>query len=135
MFKINHSIPAILLLIAVPFFYSCRKGPGPGGKATISGKIFEYKYNNEFTNLQGSYFKGDHDVFLQYDGDNTYSEKTSTHYDGTFEFEYLLPGDYTVYTYSKDSSLTTPGSIAIIREVEIEKKETVDLGTIEVYED
>lgn len=125
----------LLSLLLIPLMYACRKGPGPGGKATITGKIYEYNYNNEFTNLQGAYFKGDHDVFIQYGGENTYSDKVSSHYDGTFEFKYLLPGDYTVYTYSKDSTLVSPGDIVILKEVEIEKKETVDLGTITVYED
>ena len=122
------------LIIGLVLFSSCRKGPGPGGKASITGKIYEYNYNSEYTVIQGEYFKGDHDIFLQYDGGNTYDEKTSTHFDGTFEFNYLLPGKYFVYTYSEDTLATTPGNIVIIKEVEIEKDETADLGIIEVYD-
>lgn len=135
MIKKQTSIALLIFMLCIPFLNSCRKGPGPGGKGTIHGRIYEYNYNKEFTSLQGQYFKGDHEVFLQYDGENTYAEKISSHYDGTFEFEYLLPGNYTVYTYSKDSTLSTPGNIVIVREVEIEKKESLDLGTIYVYED
>lgn len=132
--KINSLLLALTLLLGSSFLSSCRKGSGPGGKATITGTIYEYNYNSEYTIIQGEYLKGDHDVYLQYDGGNTYDEKTSTHYNGVFEFKYLLPGKYTVYTYSKDTLASTPGDIVILREVEIEKKETVDLGTIEVYD-
>ena len=132
--KINSLLLAFTLLVGSSFLSSCRKGPGPGGKGTITGTIYEYNYNSEYTIIQGEYLKGDHDVFLQYDGENTYDEKTSTHYNGVFEFTYLLPGKYTVYAYSKDKLPSTPGDIVILREVEIEKKETVDLGTIEVYD-
>lgn len=133
-YKIRSLLFTFSLLLGSIFFNSCRKGPGPGGKGTMTGRIYEYNYNSEYTVIQGEYLKGDHDVFLQYDGENTYGEKTSTHYNGVFEFKYLLPGKYIVYTYSKDTLPATPFDIVILREVEIEKKESIDLGMIAVYD-
>jgi hypothetical protein len=133
--KTRKTASIFIVICILSSIYSCRKEPGPGGKGSITGKIYEKNYNKEFTTLQGEYFKGDHDVYIQYGSENTYSDKVSSHYDGTFEFDYLLPGDYTVYTYSKDSTLFSPGDIAIIHEVELDNKEDKDLGTITVYED
>jgi hypothetical protein len=57
-----------------------------------------------------------------YGDDKSYSDRTRTSYDGTYEFKYLRPGNYQVFAYSKDSSLQTNALIAVIKNVEIEKK-------------
>ena len=124
----------LFLIVCSGILCSCRKGPGPGGKGTIKGKIYEYNYNKDFTSLQGEYYKGDHDVYIVYGDDSFYSDKISTHYDGSFQFEYLLPGSYTVYTYSQDNTLTTPGSIVVDKVTELSKKEEKDIGTLYVYD-
>ncbi|MCT4579917.1 MAG: hypothetical protein N4A35_00750 [Flavobacteriales bacterium] len=115
--------------------YSCKKGPGIGGKATITGKVYEYNYNNDFSVLKDEYYKGDHDVYIVYGDDNIYSDNFKTHYDGTFEFNYLLPGEYTIYVYSSDTNITSANNMTVTQKVTInEKKEVVDIGTIEVYD-
>lgn len=123
----------LILFLAIALgisFQSCRKGPGPGGKASVTGKVYEKKYNSTFTVLISEYYVGDYDVYLVYGDDATYSDKTSTHHDGTYEFNYLLPGDYTLYVYSKDKTGNSPsGEIVVEQTITIsDKKETIILG-------
>lgn len=114
---------------------SCKKESGIGGKATITGKIYEYNYNSDFSTLKDEYFKGDHEVFIIYGDDNVYSDNFKTNYDGTFEFNYLLPGEYTIFSYSADTNITSTNNMTVLQKVTIEdNKETVDVGTIEVYD-
>ncbi len=109
---------------------SCRKGPGPGGKAKITGKVYVEEYNATWSVLLNEYYGGDVDVFIVYGDNAVYNDKTSTHHDGTFEFTYLLPGDYTIYVYSKDNTGTSAsGDLIVSKTVTItEKKEELVLS-------
>jgi len=117
----------LITLLMATMMLSCRKGPGVGGKATITGRVYENKYNSTYSVLLGEYYVGDHDVYIVYGDDRVQSDKVSTHYDGVYEFEYLLPGTYTIYVYSKDKTGTSvSGDIVIEKQVEItDKKEVV----------
>ena len=84
------------------FSISCRKGEGLGGKATIKGKVYEKLYNATGTFILKEYYLGDEDVYIVYGDNDFYDDKVATHYDGTYKFEYLMPGKYTLYVYSKD---------------------------------
>lgn len=91
--------PLILL-----FLVSCEKDEGVGGSSSISGKVLVRQYNANFTVLTEEYYATDEDVFIIYGNDKVYGDKTSTHYDGTFRFDYLREGEYTLYAYSEDSA-------------------------------
>jgi hypothetical protein len=123
----------ILIIILSIGMNSCRKGPGEGGNATITGKVYEYNYNSDFTAINAAYFKGEQDVYIVYGDDNVYSDRFRTHHDGTFEFSYLLPGDYTIYTYSENPN----GSLVpmlVEKTVQISSQwETVTTDTLIVY--
>ena len=41
----------IVFLLTAISFLSCKKGPGIGGDASISGKVFVKHYNTDFTNF------------------------------------------------------------------------------------
>lgn len=105
------------------FLFSCEKEPGEGGNSTIFGKVYVKDYNGTFTVLNGEYYGQDEDVYIIYGDDKTYSDHVSTNYDGVYEFKYLRPGKYTVYTYSKDSTLQSPSGVYEVKqEVEITEK-------------
>jgi len=110
------------------FLISCKKEAGDGGNSTIYGKIIARNYNAEFTQLKGVFNAPDEDVFIIFGNDRSFSERTRTNYDGVYEFKYLRPGSYTIYAYSKDSTLTLPSELTtVIRKVEIsDKKQTVE---------
>ena len=124
----------MVMAILAGCLVGCRKGPGPGGKASITGKVFVTDYNPTFTLITGQFYGADVDVYLVYGDDVTYGDKVATHHDGTFEFKYLLPGTYTVYTYSKDKTGTEPsGDVVVQQTVEITgKKDRIVLDDLQI---
>jgi hypothetical protein len=110
-----------ILFVAMVMVASCKKDPGEGGNSSLYGKVFVKDYDPGFTVLQESYYGPDIWVYIIYGNDKSYGDRKKTSYDGTFEFKYLRPGTYHVYTFSKDSSLQTLAEIAVIRDVEITK--------------
>lgn len=85
-------------------FISCKKEEGTGGTSTIRGKVIVRQYNANFTDMVEQYYATDENVYIIYGDGEVYGDKTSTNYDGTYEFNYLREGNYTVYAYSKDSA-------------------------------
>lgn len=125
----------LLLLFLSAGIFSCSKDAGDGGNSTIYGKLIAYDYNAEFTDLKGIYPAADEDVYLIYGTDRSYSQRVRSNYDGVYEFKFLRPGDYTIYAYSKDSTLTLPsGLYAVIRKVTIsDNKQTVEAEDMKVF--
>jgi hypothetical protein len=116
-------------------FFSCTKEAGDGGNSTIYGKIIAHNYNADFTQLRGIYPAADEDVYLIYGSDRSYSQRVRSNYDGVYEFKYLRKGDYTIYVYSKDSTLTLASEIyAVIQEVKIdENHQTVQADDMKIF--
>ena len=130
-------ILALLIIIgtgASLLLPSCGKEPGPGGKATIYGKVFVKDYNDEFTILRESYYGPDIWVYLVYGDDRDYGDRIQTSYDGTYEFKYLYPGSYHIYVYSKDSTLQTNAPVPVIKDIEIPKKtESMEIPDLVIF--
>ena len=130
--KILYVLTVVLTLIT--FLTSCKKEPGVGGNCIITGKVFAKNYNSTFTVLKEEYYIANQYVYIIYGDDKDYSDKIRTSYDGTYEFKYLRPGTYHVYSFSKDSTLQTQNPIGIIKDVEIKKRnETVELPDIVIF--
>ncbi len=130
--KVSHFFWVLILVVTS---FSCAKEAGEGGNSTIYGKIIAHNYNAEFTNLKGIYPAADEDVFIIYGSDRSYSERVRTSYEGIYEFKYLRPGDYTIYAYSKDSTLTLASEMyAVIRKVTItENKQSVEAEEMKIF--
>lgn len=129
-----------LILLSLPLS-GCKKIEGPGGAATITGKIHITEYDsaeNPIVNYNPEKF----DVFIIYGDDETetvFDDDTKTSYDGSFKFRNLEPGKYRIFYYEdcNNSQLSTcfSGKKVTIKEVTITgKKDVVDLGTLEVFE-
>jgi hypothetical protein len=113
---------------------SCKKEAGVGGNSTIYGKVYEKVYNSSFTQLLEEYYAPDTWVYIVYGDDRDYGDKVKTNYDGTYEFKYLRPGSYRVYSFSKDSTLQTGAKVGVIKDVEISKnKETIEVPDIIIF--
>jgi hypothetical protein len=126
---------SIQILALSVLLFSCSKDPGEGGNSSIYGSVWVKNYNSTFTVLNGEYEGADEDVYIIYGDGNGYSDKVSANYKGVYEFKYLRPGKYTIYIYSKDSTLQSPsGKIPIIKEVEItEKKQEIEVPEITIF--
>lgn len=107
---------SLALLALLP---GCEKEPGTGGKSTLYGKLLVKDYNATFTVLNEVYYGPGFWVYIVYGDGRDYSDRVQTGPDGTWEFRYLRPGNYTVYALSKDSTLSTNALIPVLREVDI----------------
>jgi hypothetical protein len=133
-----HYITRIRLMVLIAGFslfllaLACKKEEGEGGTSSITGKVLVRQYNANFTTLMEQYYAPDENVFIVYGDDPVYGDKTSTNYDGTYRFEYLREGNYTIYAYSEDSAYyPTQHEIPVIKRVEITKKnQEVHVGDI-----
>lgn len=106
----------LLISLFIVGLTSCEKKEGPGGTSSIIGKVWEKDYTADFSILKAEYWAEEEDVYIIYGNDSIYSDKTKTNYDGSYWFQYLNEGDYTIYVYSRDSSTlnaSPSGRIAI----------------------
>jgi hypothetical protein len=122
---------AIVILAIVMIAVGCKKDEGDGGNSSIKGYVHVTDYNSSFLIVQGDYPAADQDVYIIYGDDISYGDRIKTGPDGIFEFKYLREGDYTVYVYSEDTTLS--GNSVVSKMVNINgKKKTIDAGTFEI---
>lgn len=127
------------VLITTALLFSCAKEPGIGGEATIEGKVYAYHYNSTFTVLLSEYYMPDTYVYIVFGNDINYGKRIKTNYDGAFAFEFLYPGEYTIYTYSLDSAAlvqfeVAPPDSAVRSTVFVHKgDDIVDIGNLNVF--
>jgi hypothetical protein len=93
------------ILLGIIMLSACKKEAGEGGTNSITGKVFATDLNKEYTKIQGEYYIPDHQVYIVYGTENSvYEDDFDTDYNGTFEFNYLRKGTYTIFTYSIDTT-------------------------------
>lgn len=125
-----------VLLAACILSAGCKKDPGPGGKASIRGRIYVKDYNTSVTTLLSEYYGAGENVYICYGEDQTASNDVNSGADGSFEFKYLRTGHYTIFVMTRDTSIKYSGAdteIPLKFGVDISgKKEIKDLGTITI---
>ena len=121
-----------LLLCSFFIINSCTKYAGPGGSSSIKGVLMTEEYNQADSLLQ-EYPKANEDIFIIYgEGSNVFSDKISSSYDGSFRFDYLEKGKYSIFVY-EDCATCPDGKQVKLLATEITKsKSTIDLGSIGV---
>ncbi len=82
------------------------------GHSKIRGRVVADDGNNR-------YFAPDERVYIIYDNGFTYFTSLRTNYDGSFEFNELPKGTYTIYAYSNDNSVPS-GQTIVSRNVLID---------------
>lgn len=121
----------ILLVLSVSFLYSCKKGPGEGGRASIKGKIYTVNYNAALTIPQDSGYLGGQNVYIIYGDEVGVGDSQDSNNEGAFEFKYLRKGHYKVYVFTKTQ--TNHIDTAVVQEVEItDRKQVVELPDFRV---
>ena len=133
--KLTKTIIPSILLLSVLFLWGCKKEPGVGGNASISGKVIVRKYNATFTSFLGEYPAQDHYVYIVYGEHSGYDSRIKTDYEGNYQFRFLYPGKYTVYTYSLDSTgQSLSGQIVVKQVAELNRKEAKVLSNMQIHE-
>jgi predicted small secreted protein len=125
----------VLIALCSAMLVACKKEEGVGGDASISGQVWTYEIeiDGTFINTVREFPAEDTYVYIVY-GDNTgYDKRIKTDYNGYFNFNYLYPGNYTLYVYSFDPYDEIDERSPVIRQVEIkERKENVEVERIEI---
>ena len=127
--KINY----LLTLVAVAMlFVSCNKGPGVGGTGTLQGYVkLVHHPDDDFTLTPDTLVAAKTDVFIVYGDEGYFGDDVETGPDGMYQFEYLLPGRYTVYSYS---TLPSGEKIAVSETVELQRGATAQVPTIYIHD-
>jgi hypothetical protein len=131
-------LTTFLLFISLSLF-SCIRTPGEGGRASITGSvelIRRVQLNNPSSNVD-TIAASNVEVFIIYGDHLGPDDKVDTNPDGDFTFEWLRTGDYILYVYSEDTSVTTPlPRVAVSYEIEIQDKDdVVTLDPFVIYDD
>lgn len=100
----------------------CRKEAGEGGNSSIVGKVKTMEYSNGW--LVNEYYTPEARVYIMYGNSTIYDDDMRTHFDGNYQFDFLFPGSYTVYTYS-DCDTCASGTEVNMATVEITDKNQI----------
>ncbi len=123
----------IVLLCLLISLGACVKGPGPGGRATIKGKIWARNLATGLGFVTDSGWAAQQNVYISF-GDNTaIGDKVETSFDGSFEFLYLRAGNYKIYTYTKKLYGIDKLDSAVVKNITLSGNATEDVGTIYIY--
>lgn len=111
---------------------SCNDKEGEGGTGTIQGYVKlilhpsdDYQLNVDTVNAAKT------DVFIVYGDDEFYGDDTETDPDGLYQFEYLTPGNYTVFAYS---TLPSGEKVAVSEPVTLERGQVAQVPTLYVHD-
>jgi hypothetical protein len=113
------TVAAVLLFLP---FVACEKPAGPGGKATVTGKVYAYDFDNTQRYLLSKGYSSGDKVFICYGNSTAIGNDVVTSSDGSFEFRYLNKGHYKVFVNSLDTSIKVKGNdteFPVIKEFDI----------------
>ncbi|MBN2520580.1 MAG: hypothetical protein JXB17_08760 [Bacteroidales bacterium] len=103
------------------------------GRSIIKGKILSLDYLTDYTHVIDTSTAIGEDVYISYENDEYYIDDVETNYDGTFLFNDLGKGDYTIYVYSNDPE-GTGKEVAITQNISVtQANQVIDAGNIYIY--
>jgi hypothetical protein len=99
----------VLPILICSILLSCKKEPGPGGLASIKGRVFAYDLTNQGDSITSGYL-GDIRVYIAAMDDSVSFDDVRTSYNGAYEFNFLRKGTYKVWVFAEsDTAVFTPG--------------------------
>lgn len=124
-----------LFCLIVLICTACKKPAGPGGKASIKGKVYVKDFNSAaFGAPIAEFYGAGENVYICYGNDNAVGNNVNTSTDGSFEFLYLNKGHYKIFALSRDTAIHIAGSnktLPVIIEVDItSNKQVINLDDI-----
>jgi hypothetical protein len=135
--RMKKILTALLIVLLGVFAISCKKNPGPGGRAMVKGKLLSGNFHSPDVPVGQDDGEPDERVYLIY-GDRTdggLDDDQRTSHNGSFEFKFLRKGKYQLFAYSQDPNLPSSSSqTPVIREFEITSgRETIDIDDLIIY--
>lgn len=130
------------VLVSLVAVVSCKKEAGDGGNSSIKGKVkreIRVVLDNASTAMRTNP-AADEDVYIIYGNHISPDDRVQTNYNGEYEFLYLRPGKYKVYTFSKDTNAVAvpwdEDHMTVIQELEItDKNQQVIAADMTIYEE
>ena len=111
---------------------SCNKGPGEGGTGTVQGMVkLVHHPDDDYTLTPDTMVAAKTDVFIIYGDEAYFGNDVETNADGLYRFEYLLPGSYTVFSYS---TLPSGKKVAVSETVELQRGAVAQVPTLYIHD-
>ncbi len=122
----------VAFVVVAMLLPSCNKGPGEGGTGTVQGFVkLVHHPDDDYTLTPDTMVAAKTDVFLVYGDEAYFGDDVETGPDGMYRFEYLNPGDYTVFAYS---TLPTGEKVAVSQSVELARGAVAQVPTIYIHD-
>ena len=111
---------------------SCNKGPGEGGTGTLQGYVkLVHHPDDDYTLTPDTMAAAKTDVFIIYGNEVYFGNDVETGADGMYQFEYLRPGDYTVFAYS---TLPSGEKVGVYESVNLQHGAVVNVPTLYIHD-
>lgn len=111
---------------------SCNKGPGEGGTGTLQGYVkLVHHPDDDYTLTPDTMAAAKTDVFIIYGNEVYFGNDVETGADGMYQFEYLRPGNYTVFAYS---TLPSGEKVAVYESVNLQHGAVMNVPTLYIHD-
>ena len=122
----------LILATAALLLPSCNKGPGEGGTGTVQGLVkLVHHPDDDYTLTPDTMVASKTDFFIIYGDEAYFGDDDETNADGLYQFEYLRPGEYTVFAYS---TLPSGEKVAVSETVELQRGAIANVPTIYIHD-
>ena len=129
----NRMTRILMALLALALILpSCNKGPGEGGTGTLQGYVkLVHHPDDDYTLTPDTMAAAKTDVFIIYGNEVYFGNDVETGADGMYQFEYLRPGDYTVFAYS---TLPSGEKVAVYESVNLQHGAVMNVPTLYIHD-
>lgn len=125
----KHVLLGLLALLALA---SCNSHEGEGGTGTVRGYVKLVQHPADDYQLQADTVDAAKtDVFIVYGDGDFYDDDAETGPDGLYQFEYLNPGQYTVFAYS---TLPTGEKVPVSETVKLDRGSVAQVPTLYIHD-
>ena len=129
----NKTIKLLWALFATALLLTaCNKGPGEGGTGTVRGYVkLVHHPDDDYTLTPDTMAAAKTDVFIVYGDEPYFGNDVETNAEGMYQFEYLLPGAYTVFSYS---TLPSGEKVAVSETVNLTRGAVAQAPTLYIHD-
>lgn len=129
----NRTTRFLLALFALALVMTaCNKGPGEGGSGTVRGYVkLVHHPDDDYSLTPDTMVAAKTDVFIVYGDEAYYGDDVETGSDGLYQFEYLLPGKYTVFAYS---ILPSGEKVSVSETVDLARGAVAQVPTLYIHD-
>jgi hypothetical protein len=131
--NMKNTLNFVLVFLAMAMLLTaCNKGPGEGGRGTVRGYVkLVHHPDDDYTLTPDTMAATKTDVFIVYGDEAYFGNDVETNAEGLYQFEYLLPGDYTVFAYS---TLPSGEKVAVKETVKLDRGAVAQVPTLYIHD-